>query len=775
MTYQSNYTTYEFTAFSESDLVSGNLTCGSTFTMPANASACISVTDNDAFMSGDNKRNENANDRRGQEAAIEIDGEEAGNGGQIYAESYYWVCDQHGNWYVMIEVEQEGTNDDYFTFFNGYGYETPPEGAELTVYSQCNVTSNWVDFKCLDAGEKAPEFVECDDPNAVKIDFEAFAAGTEISEQYEGVTIEAQRNKNNTDENDAMVFDSSNPTGGDTDLATSTQGNVLIISEDNDSSDPDDAVGGSVTFTFDNPATIYDIKVIDTEEGGTITLRDADGNVVGTFDIPRIGDGDIDQVLMGVEGVSSMTVELNGSGAIDDLCYVPQPVGSLSGKYFCDENDNGVDDEANNGVEGVTVLLFDESFNLVGETATDADGNYSFEGLVPGSYNVKFCDDVSGKDLVDANVGNDDSIDSDAISFDETTSTISNIVVVANQNTPDNDAGVVDNTIATQDDTAETCYDDAVKVDVTANDSDPQSQTLTVTAVNGQAITEGGAPVVIGGVAITLVAGELCFDGSSAYADLVAGENDTVSFTYTVSDGENTAEADVDVTFKGATDTVEKVKAELPEIASVQIIQESSDVGNGVSSDAFTIQFTDAGDLNGVFENAYCVDFFDPIDVGGHGTSISDAPLVGANLTIATADCLTDEQAAELGSGGVNGESAVDNLDLINWIINQDFENTDNGDGAATNYTDAEIQGAIWALTNGDTLEGFGVPGGVFVEGGLGTASNGQEILDLAIANGEGFVAGEGDLVGVLVDPVSPDSSVQPFIVAMDLYEECVC
>ena len=46
---------------------------------------------------------------------------------------------------------------EFFTFFNGYGYETPAEGTNLTVYSSCNVTSNWVDYKCLDAGEKEPE------------------------------------------------------------------------------------------------------------------------------------------------------------------------------------------------------------------------------------------------------------------------------------------------------------------------------------------------------------------------------------------------------------------------------------------------------------------------------------------------------------------------------------------------------------------------------------------------------------------------------------------
>lgn len=61
--------------------------------------------------------------------------------------------------------------------------------------------------------------------------------------------------------NRAMIFDTMNPTGGDSDLASpfpagndpGLYGNALIISEDMDSNDPDDhAGGGIVTFLFPN-------------------------------------------------------------------------------------------------------------------------------------------------------------------------------------------------------------------------------------------------------------------------------------------------------------------------------------------------------------------------------------------------------------------------------------------------------------------------------------------------------------------------------------------
>ncbi len=549
------YSTYEITAFTEADLLQAgdhSLGCGDSFTMPSSATTCISVSDNDAFLSGDSYHNENADDHSGQHAAITGEnGDELGNGGQIYAEFYYWVSDQHGNWYVMLEIEQEGSNDDFYTFYTGNGYTVPPEGAELTVGSRCNVSGNWVDYKCLDAGEKMDppnpwdfdedactytiqaedfdlhgfhvvsgnqaeggelikisgndgrlstdfggtdgvynmtiraqdetdgasklmvyvngelqetiklqgqettvgsnnhgfsdftlqgleiaegdhveirawknggefvrideisfeqvKFEECDLEGAVKIDFEGFNAGDVLGTQLDGITISAMGGSG-----DAMIFDSQNPTGGDGDLETQVAqlGNVLIVSEDGDSSDPDDVVGGKITFEFDNPSTIFDLKFIDTEEGGTVTLTLADGSTQ-TFDVPELVNGGVGQLVMDVEDVVRMDVQLDGSGAIDDLCYVPgaAPQGSIAGRYFCDENDNSRDD-GEPGIAGATVWLLEEGVGVIASTTTDSDGNYLFEGLDAGRYSVRFEDpnDVAGaegKVFVDADQGDD--------------------------------------------------------------------------------------------------------------------------------------------------------------------------------------------------------------------------------------------------------------------------------------------------------------------------------------------------------------------------------
>ncbi|MEM7507266.1 MAG: SdrD B-like domain-containing protein [Pseudomonadota bacterium] len=435
-------TAYEFTAYSEADLVHGNLNCGDTFTVPDSATTCITVYDNDPFLSGDNRCNENANDRYGQHAKIEgPDGDELGNHRQIYAESYHIVKDAHGNKYVLIEIEQEGTNDDYFTFYTGHGFEVPPAGTELTVVYTGNVKGNWVDYKCLDAGEKEPEFRECDDPDAVLIDFNDLNAGDTVDNQFPGVTITAQRRDDDPDsENDAMVFDSANPTGGDTDLATANQGNVLIVSEDNDASDPDDNIGGSVEFVFDNAVDLRDIKVIDTEEGGTIELFDRDGNLIDTVAIPQIGDGEIDQVLIDTTGVVRMVVTLNGSGAIDDICYIP--TGALSGRYFCDENNDDIDNDEP-GIEGKLVTLIAADGNVVATTTTGPDGSYRFNDLQPGDYTVMFEDSADiGKDFIAPNAGNDDAVDSDVI--DAANGKTAPVTVRAGEETKDVDAGVED-------------------------------------------------------------------------------------------------------------------------------------------------------------------------------------------------------------------------------------------------------------------------------------------------------------------------------------------
>lgn len=252
-----------------------------------------------------------------------------------------------------------------------------------------------------DAGVFTPpvNFRKCDDPDAVLLDFAGFAAGTVVDSQYDGVTISAQRNgPTNTLANDAMIFDSANPTGDDPDLATPSQGNVLIISEDNDSSDPDDsATGGTIVFEFENPAEIFDLKTVDTEEGGEIRLFDANSNSLGTVVIPAVADGELQQVLIDTVGVSRMEVELNGSGAIDDICYVPGEPEPASLKIIKDARPDSEQDFAFTATgDGVNNFMLDDD----GDNNNALSNMQLFSNLAASVYVITEAD-VAGWNLAD--------------------------------------------------------------------------------------------------------------------------------------------------------------------------------------------------------------------------------------------------------------------------------------------------------------------------------------------------------------------------------------
>jgi hypothetical protein len=70
---------------------------------------------------------------------------------------------------------------------------------------------------------------------------------------------------------------------------------------------------------------------------------------------------------------------------------VPPPTASLSGTVFSDNSGSGVVDATSTGLQGVTVTLTGtvngQAVTLT--TTTDANGNYSFTGVVPGTYTVQ--------------------------------------------------------------------------------------------------------------------------------------------------------------------------------------------------------------------------------------------------------------------------------------------------------------------------------------------------------------------------------------------------
>jgi hypothetical protein len=130
--------------------------------------------------------------------------------------------------------------------------------------------------------------------------------------------------------NAAMIFDGTcagGCSGGDNDLNFPALGNILIVSEDLDQSDPDDADLPGAYFTFDysgfgtGKVTVQSLVVGDVESiesDGNVRLYGG-GSLLATVPIPVTGDGNYTTLSIGISGVDFMRVNLKGSVAVDNI------------------------------------------------------------------------------------------------------------------------------------------------------------------------------------------------------------------------------------------------------------------------------------------------------------------------------------------------------------------------------------------------------------------------------------------------------------------------
>lgn len=91
-------------------------------------------------------------------------------------------------------------------------------------------------------------------------------------------------------------------------------------------------------------------------------------------------------------------------------CVEPAELGD---KVWYDDNQDGIQDAGEDGVENILVKLFTCDDVLVATDTTDENGNYLFPNLVPGSYKVEF-QLPDGFVFTTQNAGNDSATDSDA-------------------------------------------------------------------------------------------------------------------------------------------------------------------------------------------------------------------------------------------------------------------------------------------------------------------------------------------------------------------------
>jgi hypothetical protein len=135
----------------------------------------------------------------------------------------------------------------------------------------------------------------------------------------------------------------------------------------------------------------------------------------------------IESIHFGLSGGDSTTSEL-GSFVIDNLTIgnAPPDLGDLA---WNDIDHDGIQDAAEPGVQGIDVDLFPNGTcagRAMASDTTDANGNYLFTDLQPGTYCLEFYNIPVGWVVTLRNRGGDDTLDSDA---DRATARIENIAV----------------------------------------------------------------------------------------------------------------------------------------------------------------------------------------------------------------------------------------------------------------------------------------------------------------------------------------------------------
>ncbi|WP_317202683.1 SdrD B-like domain-containing protein [Janthinobacterium sp.] len=161
---------------------------------------------------------------------------------------------------------------------------------------------------------------------------------------------------------------------------------------------------GNYSFSVD-PGT-YSVAVV-APSGYISTVKNAGSDVAADSDIDAAGNS----------GSVTLAAGQNNP-TLDAGLYKTAELGD---RVWLDTNKNGVQDAGEGGVAGVKVTLLDASGHAVGSPlTTDANGNYLFTNLKPGTYSVQFDKTTlpAGYTITGKDAGGNDALDSDANAAD---------------------------------------------------------------------------------------------------------------------------------------------------------------------------------------------------------------------------------------------------------------------------------------------------------------------------------------------------------------------
>ena len=167
---------------------------------------------------------------------------------------------------------------------------------------------------------------------------------------------------------------------------------------------------------------------------GTYTVKFSTTGLTSVDTGPDTTDSDANLV----SGETTITLSAGQYDPTLDAGYIPAALGDF---VWEDTNEDGIQQDGEPGVPGVTVNLLQDG-SVISTTTTDENGNYLFEELMAGEYQVCFVK-PDNYDFTAADQGDNDSVDSDAADGGDTPGCTGPITLVFGETDLTWDAGLI--------------------------------------------------------------------------------------------------------------------------------------------------------------------------------------------------------------------------------------------------------------------------------------------------------------------------------------------